>query len=127
MASRKPETLSNGGWNFKRGEVESKYCAVTHENRKNAIKYGRILYVIEGLRYGGYFTVNPYFTKGMYRYPHMPWEVRNGVTHWKVYYPEDGDYEYWKESFRTLIDKFINEKTLYINPSDPLVTYFKDK
>jgi hypothetical protein len=130
MAAANKNSFSAGPWPMKPKEAE-KFRLVTPENRKQAIVYGRILYIIEQIGthfiFKGTMTADPRFTKGKVKYPFKPWETaKTGLSHFDVYIDEDQNYEKWVQSNKTLIDKFISEKVLYINPSDKILTYTQE-
>jgi predicted metalloenzyme YecM len=125
----KTNTLYNKGpWDFKKNGI-NEFIAVNELNRKNAIVLGRILYVItlngSTNQFRGTFSIDPRFTKGWWKYPAKPWE-NNFPGHARVFMPEDMEYEHWKASNNDLITKFINEKSLYIKQTDPILKYFKE-
>lgn len=120
--SKQPNTYAKGPWNFKRTELD-KFAKVTPANRAHAVKYGRIFYVIDGTLFRGAFTVDPCFSKGQWMYPWKPWE--SGTGHFKVFMPEDMNFEEYKASYKAMIDKMIDEGSLYVNPSDPVLTYYR--
>ena len=119
-------------WQFKKGAIND-FVAVTEFNRKNAICVGRILYFIESIGtnhiFRGVVSVNNRLTKGKWLWPHYPWAVVpkdiQNKTHFEVYVDKDEDYEFWKTYYDTIITKGINEKTLYICPKDPILTFSK--
>ena len=128
------KTTKNYGmapWQLTKGAIDN-FVAVTDFNRKNAITLGRIYYFIESLGsshiYRGSGLIRPRLTKGWHHWPHLPWsmvpkDVQN-KTHWRVFYDTDEDYVKWKDDFDAIITKGINEKTLYICPSDPILTFY---
>lgn len=104
------------------------FILVTDENRKNAVKIGRIFYTIEiGSKKNkllNFFQIYPCFKKGWYNVANFPWDLShpytNGKKHWKVYYNEDSNYYEWAARFKWLIDRSIN-KNLYFNINDPIL------
>lgn len=128
MEKRQTSNFSVAPWYLKGKHIES-FSKVTEFNRKQAIVQGRIFYVIEPIgskwMFRGTLTIDPCFTKGSWRYPFMPWQ-KNKTTHFKVYFPENLDYNFWWKETKALLDKFIAEGNLYINPADPILTYYKD-
>lgn len=117
-------------WTMKEMEVE-KFIMVTTINRPSIIVYGRILYVIERVGrmniFKGTITVDPHFTRGRWRYPWKPWQVRpNNASHFITTFPDDMNYDDYLKTNKALIDKFISEEQLYIKPTDPLLVYFKE-
>jgi len=131
MAKTPTKNYGMAPWQLTKGAI-SNFVAVTDFNRKNAIAMGRIYYFIEKLgsayMYRGSGLIRPRLTKGWHYWPHMPWsivpkDVQN-KTHWRVFYDADEDYVKWKDDFDVIITKGINEKTLYICPSDPILTFY---
>lgn len=124
--AKQPNTFAKGPWHLKKDEIH-RFVKVTEQGRKNAIKYGRILYIIDsGSLFRGTLSVDPCFTKGYWKYPWKPWEKSNGQTHYRTFFPEDMDLDLYKRTNKTLIDAFIASNSLYINPTDPILTYFKE-
>lgn len=128
------KNYSSFPWEMKRDTVKNDFVLITEFNRKNAMSVlGRIYYNIElaGSKhlFGGASVVSPRLTKGKWLWPHMPWSLvpkdAQNKTHWEVYYDKDEDYNEWKLFYETIIKKGIENKTLYINPKDPILTFFK--
>jgi len=127
MEKKAVKNYGNGPWELKKTQIKD-FSIVNEFNRKNAVTLGRIFYIIEPIGYSymfrGTFTIDPKFTKGWWNYPFKPWQSSD-LTHFKVYFNGDVDYNEWAQSNKTIIDRFINEKTLYIKSSDPLLTYYQ--
>jgi len=102
---------------------------VTEENRKQAIILGRVLYVIERkgslITYRGSFSIDPCFEKGYYWYPCRPWQ-KNKESHYKVFMNEGINRSEWIAINKRLIDMYISQECLYLNPSDPILTFKKE-
>lgn len=122
-----------GPWEMTKDAVKNSFVAVTSLNRKNAIELGRILYHIESIGskhiFHGTTLVQSRLSKGKWLWPHMPWaivpkDIQNR-THFETYFDKEEDYNEWKEFYDKIISKGIEEKTLYINPKDPILTFFK--
>lgn len=120
-------------WSSKEGAFKE-MVPVTELNRKNAIVQGRMVYIIEPetksmSRYCGFITICPRYTKGEWLWPLEPflprWPEHKDKTHYKIYFDCDQDYEKYKNDYKILIDRGIANKTLYINPKDPILTFFK--
>ena len=124
MEPKVKKNYSFSPWNMSRKEKDS-FVLVTPENRQHAIVYGRILYVISGLLYRGCITVDPCFEKGWIHYPFKPWMSKT-MTHCRVYISENMDYNQYVTTNKALIDKYIEEKSLYLKPTDPILTYKKE-
>ena len=127
MAKESPKTFNKAPWVAER-RVLKNMIQVTEQNRKRAIVLGRILYIFEplGLKflYRGNFTVDPHFIKGKYLYPRKPWD---GGGHFQVTFTKDMDYSDWANSNKTIIQNFIKDGYLYINPNDPILTFVKQE
>lgn len=105
------------------------YRLITQDNRKNAIVVGRILYIIEplGLNYTfrGSMSIDPCFTQGWIKYPYKPWQ-QGYPNHFRVYMNANMDYNVWAAENKILIDNYIENKVLYLKPTDPILTYYKE-
>jgi hypothetical protein len=121
----KPKTIpisyAVSGWKLKKNSMTD-YRLVTPENRKQAVIIGRILYVITDLVFRGTMTVTPCFDSGWYFIPWMPWM---GEGHYTVFFNEPTNRDDWISSNKALLDLHINEQSLYIKPTDPILTYKK--
>lgn len=111
------------------------YVLITESNRKNAVVIGRIIYYLErsGLKLykTGHVVITPCLPKGWWLIPHEPWvkvprDVQN-KTHWNCYLESGMDEEAWAKNNKYLIDRGIELKTMYIKPSDPILTYIQSK
>jgi len=131
MASK--NNFSSGPWTMKPKDILN-FRIVTNENRKIAVIAGRIMYIIDSVGnhhvFRGTMTIDPRFDRGHILYPYRPWdsvpkECMN-KTHFKVYINENMDYNEWADKNKRLIDKYIEEKSLYIKPEDPILTYFRE-
>lgn len=120
-------------WELTKGAIDN-FILVTEANRKNAITLGRIYYFIEPsgskFMFQGASVIRPLLKKGHWNWPHFPWaiipkDVQN-KTHWRQYINEDEDYNEWKCSFDKLISDGITNKTLYINPKDEILKFYKE-
>lgn len=125
MEANKKLNYSFGPWPMPRTRMKD-FIAVTEANRKMAVVIGRIFYIIEKtgktFLFRGSFSIDPCFTKGEVHYPFKPW-IRSNETHYKIIMPDNLDYNKWATDNKALIDKYIAENTLYLNPSDPILTY----
>lgn len=126
----KKKSFGAGPWTMKDKEFQ-KFIPVTSLNRSSVITLGRILYVIERVGrisiFRGTLTIDPCFTEGKWRYPWKPWQKKTGSnSHFSTYFEKGVDYDEWFNSNKAIIDKFINNGQLYINPSDPILVYFRD-
>jgi hypothetical protein len=122
--------FSAGPWELKKGDIDN-FVLVTEVNRKNAIVQGRILYFIDRRKtFNGTILIAPCLTKGYWRYPHYPWAIiPNDVqnkTHYRVYVDKGEDYNEWILTYKTLIANGIKNQSLYINPKDNILQFFKD-
>lgn len=124
MEKKVKNSYSFGPWTMKQAEKDS-FVQVTFENRPQAIVYGRILYIISGLTFRGSFSVDPNFEKGWIHYPFKPWMSKT-QTHYKVFISEETEQHVYAMNYKKLIDSFIEEKSLYLKPSDPILTYRKE-
>lgn len=123
-------TFRVGPWTMKPKEFES-FVKVTESNRPNAMVYGRIFYIIDVLgknyTFRGTMIADPRFTKGHILYPYRPWDIIPkdvpNKTHYRVYIYEETDYHTWVTQNKALFDKHISEGTLFIKPTDPILTY----
>lgn len=116
-------------WVMSRKEFE-KFIPVTELNRKNAIVQGRILYIISEvgkiITYNGNRIVDPCFTKGKWRIDHAPWHIKNTPSPtFDVYFFSSVEREHWASEWAAMIREGIQKKELFINPSDPIIQYFK--
>lgn len=130
--TKKTNNYNVAPWEMKRDALKD-FVLITDLNRKNAIVVGRIYYNIElaGSKhiFGGAGVVRPRLKKGEWLWPHYPWSIiPNNVqnkTHFNVFYDKEEDYDEWNNFFDTFISSGIEKKTLYINPKDPILTFFK--
>lgn len=124
----KKKTFAEGPWTIKKAEVDT-FAKVTESNRKQAIVIGRILYIIakDGnvYTYCGAMTIDPCLLKGWWKWPFLPF-VNKSLSHFKVYVDSDKSRDDWAAEYKGLIDKYINEGTLYIKREDPILTYIKE-
>ncbi len=123
----KKSKLSEAPWAMSKREFE-KFIPITELNRENAKKLGRIFYTIsvmgKMIEYRGFCDITPCFTKGKWRYTHAPFH-KSPFTHGEVYITSDWDRSEWAARWKQKLDEGIESKTLYINPSDPLIKYEK--
>ena len=119
--------LWKGPWKIKKAEVDKNYVKVTVLNYQNAKKIGRIFYIFESsgkeAEYNGSFVIQPILQKGWYMWPFMPF-VKKGM-HFRVFVDEDEDAESYKKNYKFILEKHLSEGSLYINPSDPILTFIK--
>lgn len=136
MGKEKPkaEGYWRAPWIMKKGEFET-FIPVTEANRKQAIVIGRILYTISkesgnNYRYCGFITVQPCFFIGWWQMPIEPFIPRDAKfkskTHWKVYLDKNKNRDEWGSEYKTLFDRLIKDKELYIKQSDPILTFIKE-
>lgn len=128
MAPPKKKTFAEGPWTIKKAEVDT-FAKVTEDNRKQAIVIGRILYIIakDGnvYTYCGAMTIDPCLLKGWWKWPFLPF-VNQSKSHFRVFVESDMSRDDWAVEYKGLIDKYINEGTLYIKREDPILTYIKE-
>lgn len=124
MGKKVTKNYSFAPWNMSKKEFDS-FVLVTKDNRKQAIVYGRILYIISGLTFRGSITIDPPFEKGWIHYPFKPW-MNSRQSHYRVFINDNTDYNQYVTSNKALIDKFIEEKSLYLKPTDPILTFKKE-
>ena len=121
--------FTDGPWMFGKGVVAKSFVQVSPHNLGVAIVKGRILYVIEliGREYmfKGTMEVTPWFEKGWHKLQFKPYQ-KEYPGFYRVYFPEDQNFESTKTLNRLLIDKHIANKELYIKPSDPILQYLKE-
>jgi hypothetical protein len=126
MANKDKTNYAKGPWTMKKSMIAD-FILVTPDNRENAIVLGRVLYVISpnGLNYmyRGAMSIDPCIEKGWILYPKKPWE---GTGHYRVFFPQDMDYDEWKDTYKKLLDNYIANKELYIKTTDPILTYLKE-
>lgn len=115
---------------FGKDVVKNNYIAVTEVNKGTAIVKGRILYIIQivgrDYMFKGTMKVQPWFEKGWHQVQFDPW-TKEYPGYFRVFFPEDQNFESTKALNRLLIDKHIANKELYIKPSDPILQYLKEK
>ena len=132
------------------------FIEITESNIKNAIITGRIIYTIEtnvkivkktissNYNIVHFLDIKPRFTKGWWKMPYFPWDKKHpyslGKEHFRMFWPEDWDYESWTEQFKVFnfnykkqefikMSEFIKlkgNKRLYLKPTDPILTYYKE-
>ena len=128
MAKQNVNNYNIGPWEMKRTLIVD-FRLITPDNRKNAIVTGRILYIIEpnGLNFTfrGTMSIDPCFVQGWFKYPLKPWQS-GYPSHTRVYMNANMDYNVWASENKILIDRYINEKVLYLKPTDPILTYYKE-
>lgn len=104
------------------------FVLITESNRKSAIVIGRTIYTIDGsggfIQYRGFTTIHPCFTKGKWRIE-LEAVMKSKNKFWECYFPEDMNRTEWADSWKKKIDKGIEEKNIYINPSDKILTFQK--
>lgn len=115
-------------WIMSRKEFE-KFKAITEANRKNAVMQGRIIYSISDMgkviTYLGCRVIDPCFTKGNWRVQHKPFVKGTHSSFFEVFFREDMNRSHWASSWDAILKEGIEKKQLYINPSDPILKYFK--
>ena len=127
MAKIKLNKYNLSSWILKKNEIDE-YLIVNELNRKDVITIGRVLYIISksGSNYlfRGAMVINPCFTKGWYNYPLMPWQCFD-KTHFRVNLDETNKDE-WAKSYKSLIDNYIQEKSIFYKKSDPILEFIKE-
>lgn len=133
MGKEKPKADAywRAPWEMKKGEFET-FIKVTPTNIKQAKTIGRIFYIIEknGNKYTfcGVMTIDPCYTKGWWRWPHLPFVQRppafKNATHFKIYLDSDKSRDEWTEDYKALFQ--IYDDRLYIRQEDPILTYIKE-
>jgi hypothetical protein len=127
MSNKNKANYGAGPWPINRSLIEG-FIKVTESNRKQAVVYGRILYIIDpsGSNYifRGTMSVDPYFDRGWHHYPWKPWQGKTG--HFRVFMTNGVPYDEWKDANKKLINTYIAEGSLYIKQSDPILTYIKE-
>lgn len=115
-------------WVMSKKEFE-KFILITDINRKNAIIQGRIIYTISEvgkvITYCGNRVVDPCFTKGRWRVDHKPFAKNIPTPTFEVYIYEGMDRASWSSFWETTLRDGIDKKELFINPSDPIIQYYK--
>lgn len=123
----KKNNFGKGPWPMKKEEVDT-FIRVTHDNKVNAKKIGRIFYVIEksGNKYfyNGCFAIEPLLLKGWWDWPFMPFIKKD--SSFKVKIEENGNRDEWAAFYKYMIDTHIDKEELYIKQSDPILTYIKN-
>jgi hypothetical protein len=127
MEKKQTSNYSFGPWDLKKKDIDN-FRIVTELNRKKAVVIGRILYIISLSKnthtFRGTLTVTPCFDKGYWMCPFMPW-MNSSLSHYSVRFDEPINKEDWVVSHKLILDKFISEKSLFIKPTDPILTYKK--
>lgn len=106
---------------MKRADMKN-YTPVTADNRKNAAVLGRVLYIISDdgamITYNGFMTIRPRLTKGKLKITNHP-----HLKDIETFIPEDEPAEVNRRDTTLLIDKYIREKSLYVNLKDSITKY----
>jgi hypothetical protein len=94
------------------------FILITEKNRRNAIKYGTIIYLIENKIIKHRIIVRPRLIKGKTL-------VADGDPHFKELNVVNGETEAeYIDNFEPLLNKVIGDKNAYIKKGDKLVTYY---
>lgn len=110
---------------LKKGEIES-YILITEENRKQCLKIGRIIHIIElvGSVYirRGMIDVRPILKRGTWKISES--DISGAM---EVYVRHDEDVNMYKRSFESIIDHIVKRKIGYINPDQKPINYLFKK
>lgn len=122
-------------WVMKQAQLDSEFMKVTPSNIQSAKCIGRIFYIISHSRhkeyiYEGSFSIDPLRLKGKWEWPMMPFlpkpkEYAKKTT-FRVTFDTDQSRDEWAAYYKKTIDKYLESGTLYIKPSDPILTYIKE-
>lgn len=125
---KKKSNFGAGPWIMKKKQFDD-FRKVTTQNWPNANVMGRILYIIEvtGKNYlfRGTMTIEPCFRAGWVRFPFKPW-MQGYPGYQSVKMDTDMNYNDYVKTNKALIHKYIAEETLFINPNDPILTFYQD-
>lgn len=127
MEKKQKNSFDAGPWVMKPAGIK-KLSAVTELNRKNAIQMGRILYIVDipSKTFRGTIVVEPCYLKGEWKIPFRPWQA-GFPGHFSAVFREDMNFTDLKNNNTLMINKFIAEKNLFINPSDPILKFYHIK